>query len=214
MRERPRLVYQQGDHICALYTSPEEQLKAAIEYIQQGLARGERCLYVCCEHDVPTFREALRAGGINVDEEEQRGALIILTKHDGHLKGGAFDPDMMISMLYAAVKDAFDAGFSGLCAAGDMCWVLDEPAGIERFAEYEARLNRFYREHKALGLCLYNRHTIPPAILDHGIATHPVVQVDDSILLTNPFYERPVAAASRTADPRDLDRKIAGISAR
>ena len=32
----PRYVYQQGDHICTLYSSPEAQLNAAIEYIQEG----------------------------------------------------------------------------------------------------------------------------------------------------------------------------------
>lgn len=194
--------------MCTLYTSPEEQLAAATEYIRQGLERGERCLYVCCEHDVPTFREALRAAGIAVDLEEERGALVILTKHDGHLKGGAFDPDRMITMLHAAVKDALDAGFNGLCAAGDMVWVLDEAPGTERLAEYEARLNRFYSENRALGLCLYNRRTLPAGVLDHSLATHAVVRVEGPILLTNPFYEEPEAAARRTARPDEVNDKI------
>ncbi len=39
------------------------------------------------------------------------------------------DPDKMITMLYGAVKDALDAGFAGLCAAGDMSWLPDEAEG-------------------------------------------------------------------------------------
>lgn len=211
MSESPRIVYHQGDHVCALYTTPEEQLAAAIEYIRGGLERGERCLYVCCEHAIPAFRMALRDAGIDVDSEEKLGALILITKEDGHLKGGSFDPDRMITMLHAAVEDALTAGFAGLCAAGDMSWVLDGAPGTERLAEYEARLNAFYKNNRALGLCQYSRTKMPPESLDHGIATHRYVRMEGPILLENPFYEPPEQAAIRTAQPAALDNKIRSI---
>lgn len=186
----PRIGYQQGDHVCTLYSTPEEQLTAAVEYIRGGLARGERCLYITVERTVAEFRAALEEAGIDVKREEARGALVLLTKEQGHLKDGTFDPDRMISMLGDAVRDALAAGFTGLRAAGDMSWVVDEAHGTERLAEYEARLNHFYACNRALGLCQYNRSSMPPASLDHGIATHPYICVDGSILLQNPFYEQ------------------------
>jgi hypothetical protein len=207
MTLQQRIVYQQGDHVCTLYSTPEEQLTAAIEYIRGGLGRGERCLYVCCEHDVEQFRTALRGAGIDVDGEEQRGAVLLMTKHDGHLKTGSFDPAGMIAMLETAVKDALAAGFNGLCAAGDMTWLLDEAPGSERIAEYEAALNHFYQSHRALGLCLYHR-TMPGGLLDHCLATHKFVRVEGPILLSNPFYEAPETARSRRPQPDDVDRKI------
>lgn len=211
MTTPPRLHYQQGDHVCTLYSTPEEQLAAAIEYIRAGLARGERCLYICCEHDVPTFRAALRDGGINVSAEERQGALIIVTKEQGHLAGGRFDPARMIGMLREAVQDALDAGFEGLCAAGDMNWVLDEAPGTDRLAEYESLLNHFYRANRALGLCLYNRRTLPGAALDHCLATHAHVRVEGPILLTNPFYELPEKAMVRQPDPESVHDRIGKI---
>ena len=214
MSSSPRIVYHQGDHVCTLFTTPEEQLQAAVEYISGGLSRGERCLYVCCEHDIPEFRAALNEAGINVASEEERGALVLLTKHDGHLKGGSFDPDKMISMLHAAVKDALDAGFAGLCAAGDMSWLLDEAPGSEKLAEYEARLNHFYETNRALGLCQYNRNKLTDAALDHGIATHPYIRMEGPILLQNPFYEPPQEAAKRTARPTEGRRKIRHVEAK
>lgn len=195
----PHLCFQQGDHVCTLFTTPEEQLTAAVEYIRAGLARGERCLYVCCEHNCADFREALYRAGIDAAAEEARGALVLLTKEDGHLKGGSFDPDKMISLLDQAVQDALDAGFEGLCAAGDMTWLLDEAPGSEKLAEYEARLNRFYESHRALGLCQYNLKKLTQANIDHGIATHPYIRIDGPILMKNPFYESPEIAASRKA---------------
>ncbi len=214
MVSSPRFAYHQGDHVCTLFSTPEEQLQAAVDYIRGGLERGERCLYVCCERGVPEFRAALTKSGIDVAKEEERGALQLLTKHDGHLNGGSFDPDKMISMLHAAVKDALDAGFAGLCAAGDMSWLLDEAPGSERLAEYEARLNHFYQNNRALGLCQYNRNTLPDAALDHGLATHPYVRMEGPILLENPFYEPPEQAAERKARAKDGSRKIRQLEAR
>jgi hypothetical protein len=203
--------YRQGDHVCTLYSNRDEQLAAAIDYIRGGLARGERCLYVCCEHSPDEFRDGLRAAGIDVDAEEARGALLLITKREGHLSGGSFNPDKMITMLHAAVKDALDAGFDGLCAAGDMSWLLDEAPGSERIAEYEARLNEFYPNSRALGLCLYNRNRLPAETLDHSMATHPHVRVAGNILLDNPFYEEPARAAARRADAANAGKKIAWL---
>lgn len=192
-----RLVYQQGHHICTLYTSPEEQLRAAVEYLKGGFERGERCFYVCGEHTPDELRAALQAAGIDVKHAEARGALILVTKADAHLSGGRFRAEKMISMLHDAVKGALDAGFAGLCAAGDMGWVLDHAPGTEELAEYEARLNEFYANNRALGLCQYSQKTLPPEFLDHCIATHRFVRIDGPIALENPFYEEPRYAMRR-----------------
>lgn len=208
MTTSPRAQYRQGDHVCTLYSNRDEQLATAVDYLKGGLSRGEQCLYVCCEHTPDEFREGLRAAGIDVDAEEARGALLLLTKHEGHLKGGSFDPDKMITMLDGAVRDALDAGFAGLCAAGDMSWLLDEADGSHRIAEYEARLNAFYPSSRALGLCQYNRTKLPAATLDHSLATHPHVRIDGNILLDNPFYEEPESAAKRRTDGSALAEKL------
>jgi hypothetical protein len=209
-----RLVYQQGDHICTLYTSPEEQLKAAVEYIKAGLGRGERCLYVCGEHAPEQLRAALQGAGVDVKSEEERGALILITKSDAHLKGGRFAADKMISLLHQAVGDALDAGFNGLCAAGDMAWVMDQAPGTEELAEYESRLNDFYAKNRALGLCQYSRTTLPYQFLDHCIATHRVIRMEGSIALENPFYEEPsIAIGRKAATEPNVRNKITQIFA-
>ena len=199
----PRMHFRQGDHVCALYATREEQMEAAIDYIRGGLSRSERCLYIVCEHTPEEFRAGLRAAGIEVDREEARGALILLTKEDGYLKGEAFDPEDMIAQLQDAVRLALEAGFTGLCAAGDMSWLLDEPDGCERLYEYEHILNDFYPSHRALGLCLYNRTKLPAGLLIDGVATHPYVRIADNVLLENPFYlsKDPAAKQAALRDP-------------
>lgn len=209
-----RLVYQQGDHICTLYTSPEEQLQAAVEYIQSGLARNERCLYVCGEHTPDELRAALQSAGVNVALEEGRGALNLATKREAHLKDGHFNAKNMLSFLHQAVQDALDSGFTGLCAAGDMNWVMDGAAGTEEIAEYESCLNKFYTDHRALGLCQYNRKSMPPKFLDHCIATHRFVRIEGPVALENPFYEEPnVAIGRQAATESETHRKMLALLA-
>jgi hypothetical protein len=160
---------------------------------------------------VDEFRTALELASIEVAKEEARGGLVLLTKHDGHLKGGSFDPDRMIQMLEQAVENTLALGFKGLCAAGDMNWLLDGAPGSEKLAEYEARLNRFYESHHALGLCLYNLGTMPPSAIDDCLATHPFVRVEGPILLENPFYELPETAMLRIANADGVDEKVRRI---
>lgn len=215
MDQAPRIVYQQGDHCCTLFTSREEQLSAAIDYIRGGLERGERCLYVCGEQSPDEFRAELQQAGIDVDAERARGALILITKREGHLKGGTFSAAKMIEMLRGAVQDALDAGFNGLCAAGDMNWLLDDAPGSHEILEYEALLNHFYSDpkNKALGLCQYNRRTLPAHILDKCMATHKHIRVAGPMILENPFYELPELAMSHPHGGEDVDLKLAHIEA-
>lgn len=212
MSKGARVVYQQGDHVCTLFSSREEQLSAAVDYIRQGLDRHERCLYVCSEQTPDEFRAALTTAGIDVAQEEARGALVLLTKETGHLEGGSFNPSRMISMLRNAVENALKDGFEGLCAAGDMTWLLDEAPGSEQIAEYEALLNHFYRNNRAMGLCQYNRRRLPAAILDHGLATHPTIRIAGPILLTNPFYELPELAQGRVANVDGVTVRIDALT--
>jgi len=209
----PRIVYQQGDHVCTMFSSPEEQIAAAIEYINGGLERGERCLYVCGEQTPDEFRVELRRAGIEVEREEKRGALILITKREGHLKGGSFGAAKMIEMLRGAVKDALDAGFAGLCAAGDMNWLLDDAPGSHEILAYEALLNHFFGDptNKALGLCQYNRNTLPAKILDTCMATHKHIRITDPMIVENPFYELPELAMSHGRDGADVTLKLTQI---
>jgi two-component system, sensor histidine kinase PdtaS len=209
----PRIVYQQGDHVCTMFNSPEEQIAAATEYICGGLERGERCLYVCGEQTPDEFRVELRRAGIEVEREEKRGALMLITKREGHLEGGSFGAAKMIEMLRGAVKDALDAGFVGLCAAGDMNWLLDDAPGSHEILEYEALLNHFFGEptNKALGLCQYNRNTLPAQILDMCMATHKHIRIADPMIVENPFYELPELAMSHGRDGADVTLKLTQI---
>jgi len=58
-----------GDHCCLLYESPAEQLAATIPFFKEGLARGERCLYIADDRTVEEVSAGLFQCGIDVGAE-------------------------------------------------------------------------------------------------------------------------------------------------
>ena len=183
------LGFQQGQHVCSLYHSREEQQRVALAYVAEGLRKNERCLYVAdTDAALDQFREQLGATGADGFAAESTGALLLLTHAEAHLAGGRFDTERMLSMLNAAVEEALNAGFDGLRTCGDMSWLLKDPEGAEQVVVYEALLNQFFRHTRALGMCQYDLKRLPHGLLDHaGIETHTSVVID-ARHRQNPFY--------------------------
>ncbi len=204
----PRVVYEHGDHACTIYNSDSERLSAAVQFIRDGLAWHERCVYVCCDEDPAAFRASLTRAGIDAAGAEAQGALVLLTKEQAHLHGGTFDPLKVIGLIDATLQDALNSGFDGLRAAGEMTWLLDEAPGSERIAEYEALLNRHCANKPIIMLCQYSRRALPAEVVDHCLATHPWVRMEGPILLSNPFQESFLTAVGRVAVPGDVERKL------
>ena len=186
-QDLPR-VYQQGEHICTLYDTPEEQLRVAAGYIAEGLLNGERCLYVAQPREaLERFRSCLGALAVDVAAAEASTALKVLPTGAAHLVDGHFDCERMLAMLNSAVEDALDAGFKGLRTCGDMSWLLDDPPGAEQVVEYEGLLNGLFPSVRALGMCQYDRSRLPAGLLDCAVSTHTSVAIDGAHK-PNPFY--------------------------
>jgi two-component system, chemotaxis family, sensor kinase Cph1 len=199
--------FEQGQHICALYDTRDEQIDVAAAYIADGLDRGERCLYAPdSAGSLPAFRSRLRKHGIDAGEKKTAGALLVLTKEQAHLIDGRFDSERMLAMLNRAAEDALNDGYSGLRTCGDMSWLLDDAPGAEHVVEYEALLNQFFRAVRGLGMCQYDRSRLPAGLLDHaGLCAHSSVVIGRSHK-DNPFF---TAGHPCTAfDPAAVEMKM------
>jgi hypothetical protein len=152
----------------------------------------------------------LRGEGVDADAEEERRALLLLTKEQAHLSGGSFDSERMLRMLSQTLEDALNDGFVGLRTCGDMTWLLDGAPGQSQVVEYEALVTELFRSVRALGMCQYDRSRLPADIIDHALATHGTV-VLDGMHVMNPFAKPPSVARMRTATPGDVPWKIAEL---
>lgn len=178
------------DHLCLIYENKAEQFAAVIPFMRIGLERGEKCIYIADDNTATEVLEAMRAGGIKVDQALKKGALAVITKQDAYLRHGYFDPDEMIQFLIETTATAKKDGYKALRATGEMTWMLGGEPGTERLIEYEAKLNRFFPDHDCLAMCQYNRYRFSPKIIIDVIRTHPIVVVG-SVVCKN-FYYVPV----------------------
>lgn len=178
-------------HKCLIYDGhPSEQLPVIIPLLINGLRENRRCLYLGNPEMVEMVDSALAAKGVDIIRETQRGALIFSSDRS-HLKGGRFDPHAMIAMLRNLIDDAVRDGFQGLCATGDMKWELGNEENFEHLLEYEALLEKVFREKPLQGICQYHWDTIPAHAVRDALLTHRSAIIGDALNRDNLFYIPP-----------------------
>lgn len=178
-------------HKCLIYDGdPSEQLPVVVPLLVDGLRDEWRCLYLGSPADVHMVGTALSARGVDTSHEAGRGALMLSSERD-HLRNGKFEPEAMIDGLCAAIDQALADGFQGLCATGDMRWELGQDDNFERLLEYEARLERVFRDKPLRGICQYHRGLVPTQAVRDALLTHGSMYVGGALNRDNLFYVPP-----------------------
>jgi hypothetical protein len=169
----------QGDHFCMIYRSPQEKFEAAVPFIQDGLARGEKCLYIA-HQSADAIRKALLLHGVKVEREQENGALIFATESETYLRGGRFDPTQMCVFTGERLEAALRQGFAGLRTAGEMDWADGVDAGIHRAAllDYESKMAEFYASQRAIGMGQYAKYLFPEETLLEITRRHHLACMD------------------------------------
>jgi len=92
------------DHLCLIYETHEEWRDAVIPFIEIGLKKGEKCVYVVDAHTAEQVRQYLHEEGVDVTEKEASGQLVILHETGAYTRKDSFDPDRMIQLLITETK--------------------------------------------------------------------------------------------------------------
>ncbi len=199
-------------HLCLSYLNPTEQFSAVAPFIQIGLARGDKCLYLANEREPEALYEALQLAGVEVGQAVEAGALTILAKTALSHKHGIFDPDTMLSFLKEAGHAAKAQGFTALRVTMDLTWTLAGQVDPKRVIEFEAQLNNLFVQHNISGLCQYNRRQVRPEPMLAVLRTHPLV-ISDNLICQNFYYIPPQEFFNPTRAAFELEQLLANIQA-
>jgi two-component system NarL family sensor kinase len=178
------------DHLCSIYESQEEQFAVAMPFIRIGIERGEKCIYICGSEAESAVQEAMYTEGIDVHRAIEDNALVLKTQEAVYLKGGAFDPNWMLTFWDNAMAEARRQGFSAVRLTGETEWIVRGAAGLERWMEYESRLRHILVRYDCRALCQYNRALFPPQVILDVIRTHQTV-IYRGVVCRNMFYAPP-----------------------
>ncbi|SDQ41556.1 MEDS domain-containing protein [Natronobacterium texcoconense] len=198
--------HESHDHLASIYNSQAEQFATAIPYIEHGLERGERCVYIADENDTEEILDALREQGVDVETALESGALVMYTAQESYLRNGAFDPDEMIAFISETIEEGADA-YEGVRIIGEMTWVFGDDPPLEKLVEYEGKLNEVLPDANGIALCQYNRERFPPEIIRDIIKTHPHLVYENTVC-QNFYYTPPEEFFGPDQPEREIDRMM------
>jgi|GEM_PF-1977137 len=179
-----------GDHICGIYDTDEEHRNVIVPFLRKGLEQNEKLLYILdtrTKDDVITY---LKNDDVDVEHYLSNGQLNFLTFADTYVKGGAFDPDRMVSLTSHETQKALDEGYSALRVTSEMSWALRGYPGSERLLEYEIKVDQFFQGKKCIALCQYDRRRFAPEIFRTVLLTHPFAVIGTRVY-DNFYYVPP-----------------------
>lgn len=176
------------EHACLLYASAEEQARGLAEYLRQGLAQGQRVVYILDQDAQAGALERL-APEIDLDDALDEGSLLVRTTDSTYLEDDAFSPERMIEILRETVDEALAAGYSGIRMTGEMIWATRGVRGAEELLRYEKLLNDVFPQLPVAGLCQYDTRAFSPEVLAGVLRAHPLVHAKHG-LTANPYYQR------------------------
>jgi PAS domain S-box-containing protein len=193
-----------GDHLCCIYSTEDEHRALLTLCLRQGVERGEKIVYIAQPHEAEALLAYLRADGLPVEPYLASGQLALLTSHETCLFDGTFDPDRMINLLRGETDRALADGYKALRVTGEMTRVLRGVSGSKRLIEYEAKLNRFLPESKALAICQYDRRRFPARLLLDVLRSHPIAAIGTNFY-ENFYYVHPDALLGPDPIGAELD---------
>ncbi|MFQ5614461.1 MAG: MEDS domain-containing protein [Anaerolineae bacterium] len=176
-----------GDHLYLLYQNPLHLWPLIAAFFQEGLERGEQCLYVVEEHPPEAVLTALEAHGLPATKHHQGGGLLLQPADQSALAARPFSVEQAVEGWQSATQQALAAGFRGLRLAVDMSWVLGGPSSLAQLAEYEARADRCFAAHNIRAVCQYNQRRFPEEILLDTLRVHPRLALE-GVVRENIYY--------------------------
>lgn len=169
------------DHVVVVYEDAAELFKFIVPYVKDGLAKGERCVYLAAEAGPGQIVRALSAHGLRADREIQRGAFAVMTTRE------LFGPPPLeatraIREILRVQAEAASAGFGGLRLAGDWAWTI-APRDNDELRELESLIERAAGPGRLTVACLYRRERVSADALERLVRLHEHVVASDRIFV-------------------------------
>jgi hypothetical protein len=185
-------------HVCAFFSSPEEEYGALLPFVRDGLERGERAYLVLRSEYRQNHLEQLRGIGIDVTATQERRQLEVATVEETYLRGGRFNPDAMLDLIQQTLRTGTTLGFPLTRLIAHVAEkILEDWSNADEWIKYEARLNEVLPAYDDPVICTYDTNLITGTIAVDVLRTHPATIVG-GMLYENPFF----------VQPRDLLRQL------
>jgi hypothetical protein len=159
------------DHVCRGYRDRGEFLAHAQAFLAEGLAAGERGLYVA-PGDEAALTTQLR-GDRRCAEGLDSGAIQVASLDETYTTGAVVDPAGQVGRYAAATDEALAAGFTGLRVAAEATSLVRTAAQLDAFARYEHQVDRYMAAHPMSAMCGYDLGELGGEVVAQLACMHP-----------------------------------------
>lgn len=177
-------------HVCAFFTSADEEYRAMLPYMTDGLSQGERVFHTIDHGPRQDLIARLRGAGIDVEAAQRTRQLEMPPPEETYLRGGRFDPDAMLALVREVLDSSGDLGFSLTRVSAHVDWAVANWSSANDWVEYESRLNHLLLHYSDPVICAYDCNTLGAGMVLDVLRTHPVV-ITGGMLQGNPFFVHP-----------------------
>lgn len=179
-------------HICALFHSPDEEYRALLPFIKEGLECGEKAVHMIDPQLREQHLQRLGSVGIDAAAAEQSGQLELRNWQDIYLRDGHFDQSKALALLKGVFDSAKQQGFPLTRLITRVELAPEDRTGVNDLVEFETRVNYFMprRYYRDPVICVYDLAKLGADIVIDIMRTHPVI-ILGGILQENPFFVPP-----------------------
>jgi PAS domain S-box-containing protein len=177
----------QGEHLCALYETEQEQLSQVSSFLERGLQNGEKLFYISDDHTCQETFKAMRKNGIPVDESLESGQLAALTDEGAYRQNGGFNASRMIAMMRQWDRASITSKGPGVRVAAEATWLLRGLLETGPYLELETALKHFLPVSRCCLLIQYDRWAFDSTFLLDVLSSHPVI-VEGTNVYENIYY--------------------------
>lgn len=180
-------------HICAFFSSPEEEYRVLLPFVKDGLAEGEKAFHTVNPRRREDHLRHLAAAGIDVTALNGKGQLEVRNWTEIHLRDGHFDQDKTLAAFGDILQKNAQEGFPLTRFVTHMEWALEKLPGVDGLLEYEAKANYAWLNQEGPVhpvICTYDLTKFSGEVVVDVMRTHPMVIIG-GILQENPFYVPP-----------------------
>jgi len=187
-----------GDHICAIFDDPGQQMEVMVPFVVTGLRAEQRCAWIAPEVAAEGFRKRLAAAGGNLPTLEASGQLVVISDVGFYLHKGLFEPARTMDLLLALLQEGVEQGYPAMRVATDVSTLTRERMDSEMWQAFESQVTARVVGRSLVKVCQYLRRQISGEIVVAALRTHPLVILGDA-MAENPFYDA-VPDGPSTAD--------------
>lgn len=168
-----------GDHVCWVIEDDADLVDTITAWINDGVARDERVLYLVDVHAAQLMVEL--PGVPDLAMLVARGQLVLGAPD---LYGGdGLDELALVTFFASAIAEALMDGYTGMRVAA-LHVDMEDQAAIDAFVAWEQLADTFFARSRASALCMLDRRSVTDAAITSIGAAHPACR---GFACTTPF---------------------------